>query len=167
MFTERQAIQRRMEQIREERRALQEEYTTLLNRLRQLDEQEKEAIDIHALAERIHATAQIFSKILPPVNELPLNELFEQHEETTTTTTIIQETTRKQKYNDLYQVTQRIVQILKERGVPMKVREIEQELAERFGIKWSNGSFYSVISKVIERDQRINRAHHGYYQYKR
>lgn len=163
MFTERQAIQLRMEQIREERRALQEEYMTLLNRLRQLDEQEKQGIDLIALTDRLLGTAKLLSQVLPPIDQL--EPFFEQHEEETTTT-IIQETKRR-KYKDLDQVAQRVAQILKERGTPMKAQEIEQELADRFGIKWSQGSFYSVLARVMERDSRIDRAHHGYYQFKR
>lgn len=67
IFTERQAIKQRIEEIREERRALQNEYYELLDRLRYMDERELEAVDVESVMGNMTEAVISLQRLIPNI----------------------------------------------------------------------------------------------------
>lgn len=64
---------------------------------------------------------------------------------------------------DIKTITKEVAHILKEKGTPMKVKEIAKKLEEK-GIDVKD--LYSTIHQVKAYEPRIQKASHGYLQYK-
>ncbi|QEG13766.1 hypothetical protein MARVELLAND_244 [Bacillus phage vB_BspM_MarvelLand] len=70
----------------------------------------------------------------------------------------------KGKYADLAVVAQYAKVILKEAGVPMKIKELFKKLEEvNPGYVWANP--YDIIKRFVTIDPRIEKVTNGYYQY--
>jgi len=70
----------------------------------------------------------------------------------------------KGKYADLAVVAQYTKVILKEAGVPMKIKEMFKKLEEvNPGYVWANP--YDIVKRLVAIDPRIEKVTNGYYQY--
>lgn len=72
--------------------------------------------------------------------------------------------TKDTNYRDMRTVTQDLVFILKDKGRPMSIKEIIDNLTKK-GI--STHSPYSLINQAMEYEPKIERARRGFYQYRR
>jgi hypothetical protein len=136
MFTERDAIKLRMEQIIHERRLLQEEYQTLMNRLRELDMDQREVQET--------AKAPVEKKETETSEEQP-------------------ERKRRKRADVQGEVIPAIVEILREEGEPLKAKKISLKLDER-GVKYNN--IHTILHKLVQEREDIVKEGFGYYAYK-
>lgn len=188
IYTERQAIKERMEELKNERRELKNEYEVLLQRLRELDDREIHAYDVEGILSGLKETVQDLSKCIPriPVDvaieefrkrvqqqefreDTATEEKEEVKEESNLTEEFHKEVKRAQipkrkKRQDVKKVISHIVMILKEAGRPMKTKEINEELIDQFGINYGN-SIYQVVSQARQTHPNISQPSHGFYQY--
>lgn len=192
MFTERKAIKERMEQIKEEISELRKERDMLFMRLKELDNKSMEAYDISEVMENLSEITLNLSKLIP---KIPLNTVIEEYkkevlskvsheirieentyEESNITEKMVLEEkeldelsapVRKRKSNDLNIVSSHVASILKEKGRPVRVGELEEELKEKYNIFWnSTVAFNQALINIMKNDDRIERASRGFYQYR-
>lgn len=188
-FTEREFLEKRQEQIHEERRKLNEEYWAIANRLRELDGEEREtlqSVDLDSTLSNLIKVVDKFSSLMPNVPaETIINGLLEKQAELGVDILVdendsnnIEESqilelkdsekkkdfTLNRKSKDLKIVRDKIISYIKERGIPVKSKEIEKYLKDEFGWTWKN--FTVTMTNVMNIDSRVERASKGYYQVK-
>lgn len=190
VFTERQAIKQRLEEIRQERRELLQEYHRLLDRLRELDNQEKEAIDVHSVVGSLESAVLTLKELIPHipaeavirqvaamVEEKKIQIITEEKQEPQVAPEhVIKEQQRKDeerivtykrkgrlKGDVLREV---VVDILKEHGAPMKLEHIRKKAEEKLNREITSKAFSLAMSNMMLKDSRIQKPHRGYYQYK-
>lgn len=194
--TERSAIKQRMQDIKEERRQLHNEYYELLDRLRELDSYEREAIDTEGIMGNLIHTVQILSQLTPT---LPVEDLFErtvkkavdsgmsievkevQEDHNIVPSHVVQE----QMYTDSLRAlenkpekkkattrtnskkfTERIVEIMKIEGIPLRLSDIKQFYQNKYDEEILDGTFFNRLTKAMEIDNKLQKVSRGFYQYK-
>jgi hypothetical protein len=207
-LSERAAIERMMGYIEKERERLWGQYTTLLDRLRELDEIERPFVEEvkapvieikhvvkeepeaeteapEPFIEEVAVTAEVEEKeevAEEPIEEMEsetqsLADIIEQAKEKLNSTKpnyikeIEEIKDRDAKNNplknngtrDVKIVAQFARAILKEKGVPMRTKELIKKLEEA-NINMS--SPYVLLNQVRAHDPKIETVGHGYYQYK-
>lgn len=190
-FSERDAIQRMMSYIEEERARLWGDYKNLLERLGQLDEIDRplEAAPIEEETEPVVEVPEesmkqnmVSAPIIPMVvPEKSLADVIaelnqEAKEEAPRFRKEVEELKDKEYKNrkiknptrgggsaDIAVVAQFAKAILKEAGEPIKTSELIQKLREADIKMWSP---YSILNQIRKYDQNIENVERGYYQYK-
>lgn len=191
VFTERQAIKQRMSDIREERRELASEYYKLMDRLRELDSKEREAIDTESVVGSLTDAVNTLSSMVPHIPAQALiKSVAEKLAENQVTVTVEEEEVKEvapehviadQQYRDsekhLTEKPQRIgkmksseldnliVSILKEAGVPMRLVDIRNKVQEEIGYEINQGTFHNRVNRISENNPKVQKAMRGYYQY--
>jgi uncharacterized protein (DUF2235 family) len=189
IFTERQAIRIRLEEIRESESKIREERQSLLQRLRELDNQERQSIDTESIMFQLMETVNALSRLIPHV---PINVVLEDIKRDIKSSGIIQiqkdvvkpsdnnivdhETvviqkaidsklpSRRGKQQDIKKLVPMVISIFKNKGTPMKSKEIENKLFELHEIKYNN--FTNFMIQLQKHDSRIEKVKYGIYQYK-
>lgn len=193
VFTERQAIQQRMAEIREERRELSNEYYTLMDRLRELDNVEKEAIDTESVVGNLTEAVKTLRSLIPfiPADAL-IKQVAEMVKENDITIEVDKEeqkpqvapehvikhqqhvdaekhiTTKKTgrlSSSQVREIEQIIIDILKESGIPMKLLDIRNEVTKRIGYEMHEGTFHAKVNNLMIKNPRVTKPMRGYYQY--
>jgi hypothetical protein len=181
LFTERIAIKEELEFIREERRRLTDRYWGLMERLKQLDSEERvngQFIDMDGVVKSFDRMTKDLSEALSlvhrhtPMDQLPEEPADEpiQDNQVADKETVIKQrefdsTITKTNWKDLKKITPIVSQFLKERGVPVKLSTIFAVLEEQ-GFKWSKTAYSLTMKTIMEYDKKISPATRGYYQYK-
>lgn len=189
VFTERQAIKQRMEEIRQERRELLNEYYSLIDRLRELDNEEKEAIDSEAIVGSLTEAVKTIQQLIPhvPVSAVleHVSQKIEQSKITITTEKPEKEVapkpviTYQQRRDEQRVLTERkrsgrlrkeyvlgvVIEILKDKGTPVKLQTIEQELAQRVGKEYSKPYMFAMLDELIK-NNKVEKPMRGFYQYR-
>jgi hypothetical protein len=193
VFTERQAIQQRMTEIREERRELGNEYYRLMDRLRELDTQEKEAVDIDGVVGSLTEAIKTLQSLVP---HIPADALIKQvaqmvneggvgiieeteeqkpqvapahvisHQQQRDAEKHLTEKPRrvgKLKSDDLNQM---IIDVMKDKGVPMKLADIQTAVEEKVGYEINGGTFHNRMNNIMISNSKVEKPMRGYYQYK-
>lgn len=193
VFTERQAIQQRMAEIREERRELGNEYYRLMDRLRDLDTQEKEAIDSEAVVGSLAEAVKTLRDLIPFIpadalikqvaqlvkeNEIEITVEEEEQKPQVAPAHVISHQQQMDAEKHLTEKPRRvgrvksddlnrmIVDVLKDRGVPMKLEDIRQAVEEQVGYEFNGGTFHNRLNNLMISNSRVEKPMRGYYQYK-
>lgn len=190
VFTERQAIQQRMAEIREERRELGNEYYTLMDRLRELGNVEKEAIDTESVVGNLTEAIKTLQQLIPHIPaEALIRQVAEVVKENDITIEIDKEeqkpqvapehvikhqqyldseknlTERKRKRYNGKELNQLIIDIMKETGVPMKLGDIRAMVEETTGQEFNEGTFHNRMNNLMLSNPKVTKPMRGYYQY--
>ncbi len=187
-FTERQAIQQRMQQIREERRELATEYYDLLDRLRHLDEQDRDSVDVDAIVGTMADAVRTLKDLVPHIpyeavmshiahmmggyaieeeaNSKPA--LVEPHEIHRQRTRDAQEqvTSRNPNRMDRTYLKEIVVNILKDSGMPIKLSALHEMVEQQLEHTYSSKSLVAAMATWMLEDSRIEKPSRGYYQYR-
>jgi hypothetical protein len=191
VFTERQAIQQRMVDIREERRELGNEYYRLMDRLRDLDSFEKEAIDSEAVVGSLTEAIKTLERLIPHIpatalirqvaevmkeNDVEIEIDKEQEKPQVAPSHVITAqqardaekivTTKKRigrvNREDILPV---VKTILLEHGAPMKLEQLQQKASDAMDYDFKKVTFQGALSNLMIKDSRLTRPVRGYYQY--
>jgi hypothetical protein len=179
-----------MEQIKEERRGLQDEYFQHMKRLSELDQQERQAYDVESILGSLVDHTNKLLHLIPPVDtnkafDVAVQQIKEQITETSSIGTVLpideppiipkQEIVklqekeldikgRKRNHNSILDVALNIITILKESDRPfLKPKQINEELYKRFNYRYANIS--AVMKRAIDLDDRIEKIAQGSYRY--
>lgn len=191
-FTEREAITKMMSYIENERERLWTSYEGYLNRLRELDDIDRETkladkkIEIVRNPESVPPQEPV-KEILRKEDVTNLKTIEEYIEENKDNPIVIKETpkynseieaTKDREYknrvvknpvkrgmfNDLRVVAQYAKTILKEHGKSMKAHDLINQLEEA-NIKLGSNSKYETVRQIMKYEPTIKRVTHGHYQY--
>lgn len=188
MFTERIFLKQRVEEIREEKNKLNEEYMMIKQRLKELDEIEREAIDAESVIFKLTEAVKSLSKLIPPVpidviinhlqkeniisDEKIIKDNIEEKENIIIDNKKIEEQKdkdiKKSKFKrkstkDIKDVSFITAKYLKDKGRPTKSSDIEKYLKEEYNMEWNN--FTTAIKNMMVYEPKIKRAYRGFYQY--
>jgi hypothetical protein len=191
VFTERQAIKQRMEEIRQERRELAQEYYRLLDRLRELDSMEREAIDVETVVGSLESAIVTLRELIPHIpadalvrqvaamveeNQIQIITEEKQEQPKVAPEHVIKEQQRKDEERIVtYKrtgrlrrdfVNQVVEDILKEHGAPMKLEDIRKKVEENLGREIGTKAFSLTMRNIMERNSKIQKVHRGFYQYR-
>lgn len=198
-FTERAAIKQRMADIQEERRELSREFYTLMDRLRELDSEEKESFDAESVIGNLAEAVLVLRELVPNIPTQALIErLADKVNESGTTIEVEKETAddnlivpahivHEQQYRDsqrhilekpqqtleskrypkitVAQFNEKIIEMMKEKGRPMKVKEMRKQYEDEMGVEILPATFQNKIIKLMKDDPQVSKAGNGYYQY--
>ena len=188
VITERSAIKQRMKEIQEERRALSQEYWGMMERLRELDDIEREhpmLVDPTALIAQLLSTVSELKSLIPtPSIDQVLDYMKKQgvaqqiqeiHEETTTstvTTTMISskdlvleqqksESTRsvKRVHRDMLKdQSYVVVEVMEAFGRPVRLKDIMSQLKEKDIETVESRQATNWMRNLMELNPRIQKA---------
>lgn len=192
LFTERTAIQQRMEEIREERRALISEQQTLMDRLRHLDSMDRDGVDLDgvlgsltqavltvkemvpyipatALVQQVAQTVnqsgiQVFDSTEPERKEIAPAHVISHQQHLDNNKHNTQKRTATIKYSSK-QMDAMVISLLKEKGVPVSLLELRRTLEAKIGKELNEGTFHNRMVSIMSRDKRLTKPTRGYYQY--
>ncbi|WP_017728177.1 Rok-like winged helix domain-containing protein [Halalkalibacterium ligniniphilum] len=163
MFTERDAIKQRLHDINEEKTKLSKESLFLLNRLRELDNLERN--------EKLPITDEE-KRTLEPIST-PTSEfrsLPEQQEKTPILSKLTysfeprrQPQAYKQTERDIEEVLENIKTLLIQKGEPVSRKEIKEMLREKGLLNWASVDY--MMKKVMKLDPSIKKIHRGFFEY--
>lgn len=188
MFNERFAIQQRMSEIKDERRALQDEYYRLLDRLRTLDNEvnaNDTAVDLTKLSEELAAAIQSVTKLVPSVSVAQVIENIKQESAVAVENVAVKDEPKPTEVQERIQKEVRkarvaieasettlkmikpkeaepiVLRLIKEEGVPLATIAIK-ELLEKNGYTTK-----TAINEIIRRlsvDGKIESPSYGFWQ---
>ena len=184
MYTERQAIQDEIHEIRRETQVLRDRKADLLKRLREIDERDlKGPVSYDALNDLTEKLMQVIgdmSEIVPKVSAVEVMEhiagkvdpeqiILEPEN------TIAAEVHKEAKQDKLHRARQprmsqekaasTVKEIILSSEGPAKLQDIEKEFIERTGRKYNN--FSTVVYRAMERYPDIKRVSTGVYDIER
>ncbi|MED4164267.1 hypothetical protein [Halalkalibacterium halodurans] len=165
MFTEREAIKQRLKEIQEEKDRLSKETLFLLNRIRELDNVERQIelpTDVNPLdedsKEQIWKDIQQMIESSPPIQSI-LNEMPPKEKNTGTNLA----TTSFQEERSIEEVHQQIKSFLMERREPVTRKEMKEMLKGNGLLKWASVDY--VMKKVMSVDRNIRKVGRGLFEY--
>lgn len=186
MFDDLQDEKRQLKQdYREALADIESRQERLLERLARLDNLEREAIDAEGLLQKMADTAQKMAELLPDIPaEHLINKTAEKMAEKAQESGLRVEATQQaptekeaaekkiesfkqasliKRTQNVKEVMEKIEEILKESGQPIKSRQIEKELFDRYGWQWNQfpSAFSGWRSKVPNKISKSG----GYYFY--
>lgn len=163
VYDERTSLEEHAKYIREERTRLLEEYNMIINRLRELDDRDYEKSSKEETNSNKKETAMMS---LQEAIDRHNNSASQVKQEKPKSVAIVDmaEAPKRSSQRDVKQVTRQVANILKESGMPVKMKDIMKSLEEK-GVP--TNSPYALMSQVTQYDNNIQRVTHGYYQYKR
>lgn len=172
-FSEREALKHLIIYIQQERDRLLDEYTKAVNRLSELDridnsiQHREENIEM-SLEEAIdkHNKENGYLDVTDETTKNSIEydgdrEYYKDYDNKNNRVTKIP--SKSSKYQDVRRVSQDVVSILKEKGTPIKTKDLIVEMSNR-GIKTS--SPYVLLNQIRRYQPRIERVDFGYYQYR-
>ena len=165
IFTERQALKEYTEWLREERRRLGQEYWKAMERLRTLDEQQNVLSESEEIIDKLSEAISLFSNSKSKPKTVTLKQI--EKENPISPQDIEREKDRafkkRRRNNDISVVAKMVLIYLKEKGVPVSLKEIDEFLK-------SNEVFVanptSTMNKVRVYEPSVEKASRGYYQSK-
>lgn len=191
VFTERKAIQQRMAEIREERRELADEYHKLMDRLREIDHHEIEAIDAEALVGSMADALRTLKEFMPEITaDQMLEKLHHMAAEQQKDITYEEEppkvevapahvishqqhldatkgfTKQRMSAKDVEDLKRYMADTLEEAGVPVKLADLQEQVENHFGVEFKKGTFHRHIRELAESNPKVQKAHRGFYQFK-
>lgn len=211
VFTERTALRQRMEDIRQERKDLNEEYYTILDRLRELDNQERESIDTDTVISSLVSAVKTLQELTPSIpTDVLINTLAKKVEESgievtqqTEASLIPKQLVEEQQYRDSkkhlhekpvaykpepvkpevkpeppkmdvrtgkaksaqsQKINELIVQVLKEKGVPITLGTLQEGIEKEVG-PINRKTMVSKLRSMVEHDPKVTKPMRGFYQY--
>ncbi|MFE8701057.1 hypothetical protein ACFYKX_10665 [Cytobacillus sp. FJAT-54145] len=174
MFTERYAIQMRMQQIMQEREMLQEEYQQLFQRLRELDEREyvrkQQANPFpsyeHALPikEAVKETVEKIEK-KPETEETPIDQLISLHQNVEEVAVSKDEKPkRSSRFLGIDEdLASQVAQVLKKAGGKIQQKDFKRILEEKGLLNTSN--FDHFIKRIMKLNPSIQKPVRGQFEY--
>ncbi|QQO40605.1 hypothetical protein 000TH008_177 [Bacillus phage 000TH008] len=163
VYDERAALEEHAKYIREERTRLLDEYNMIINRLRELDDRD---YGKSLKEETKRSKKEIAMMSLQEAIDRHNNNVSQMKAERPKSVAVVDMTDspKRSSQRDVKQVTRQVANILKEAGMPVKMKDIMKSL-EAKGVP--TNSPYALMSQVTQYDDNIRRVTHGYYQYKR
>lgn len=189
VFTERVAIRQRIEEIKAERRQLNQEYHELLNRLQVLDAKDREAVDTEALIQSLIGAVGDLKQLIPHVpvetvlqhiaensSDIQVNLSNQENERQVAPSHVISQQQRQDVERVVtYSKTARtdrgylfniILDVLKSYQQPVKLSVIHLEVKEKLGRPYSEKALSQTMRALLESNERVQKPARGYYQYK-
>jgi predicted nucleic-acid-binding protein len=177
MYTERRAIEDRIRDIRDERRRLSDEYYSLLQRLREIDQRDMNESNLD-ITERLTTTVEKLSEVIPHipaeamVQHVAKNfspEMVATEEVKETVTENVEKAVQEKKVQAPKVVPvspERMASVIKtvieKHEGPMKAKDIEKRVQEETGKKFAN--FSEQLRKAREKFPSIEKVGFGKYQ---